>query len=77
MDLLGTLDLLGTIRKDWKLANGKNRRPLLISEDEISAIEEFRWKNRVPSFAEAVRRLIAKGLATENKAEVVGATPAE
>jgi hypothetical protein len=71
------LDLLGTIRKDWKLANGKNRRPLLISEDEISAIEEFRWKNRVPSFAEAVRRLIAKGLATENKAEVVGATPAE
>lgn len=42
-----------------------NRRPLLVSDEEAAAIDEYRWQNRVPSFAEAVRQLIAKGLAAE------------
>ena len=47
------------------MANRKNRLPLLIDDDEVKAIDEYRWRNRVPSFAETVRQLIAKGLEAE------------
>lgn len=43
----------------------QHRLPILLSEQEIDAISEFRWRNRVPSQTEAVRQLIAKGLQAE------------
>lgn len=59
------------------MGNRKNRIPLLVSDGEVNAIDDYRWRNRVPSFAEAVRQLIAKGIeADQQKAETVAAVSA-
>lgn len=49
------------------------RLQLMLSEHELSEIEEFRWRNRVRSQSEAVRQLIKKGLEVDakRKAETV------
>jgi hypothetical protein len=41
------------------------RLPLMVSRGEASAIDAWRYSNRVPSRAEAIRRLIAVGLKIE------------
>ncbi len=41
------------------------RHPLLLSEQESKAIDEYRWEKRLLSFNEAARQLIAKGLQPE------------
>ena len=43
------------------------RLHMMITDDEIEAIESWCYKNRVPSLSEAVRRLIAIGLDAEEK----------
>lgn len=43
----------------------QRRFPLLLSDQEAEAVAEYRWKNRIASQTEAVRQLIAKGLAAE------------
>lgn len=45
------------------LGEGPSERlNMMISKDEIEAINEWRWNNRIPSLSEAVRRLIKAGL---------------
>jgi hypothetical protein len=46
-----------------------HRLPIHLNDEEISAISEFRWRNRVKSQTEAVRQLIAKGLKAEADAK--------
>lgn len=57
----------------------RNRLPLMISDREVAAIDEYRWQERIPSQAEAVRRLIAKGLESEMETapggEIAAKTP--
>ncbi len=43
------------------------RIQLMISNREAQAIEDYRWRNRIQSQAEAIRQLITCGL----KAEIV------
>jgi cytochrome c553 len=44
------------------LATRENRLPIMLSDQEIREISEYRWRNRVKSQTEAARQLIAKGL---------------
>lgn len=39
------------------------RLPLMVTEAELATIDDFRFRGRLPSRAEAVRRLIELGLA--------------
>lgn len=41
------------------------RIQVMISDLDARKLDEYRWRNRVPSQAEAVRQLINKGLAAE------------
>jgi hypothetical protein len=38
------------------------RLPLMVAQSELKAIDEWRYSNRIPSRAEAIRRLIEFGL---------------
>jgi hypothetical protein len=39
------------------------RLQFMLDPDELAAVEDFRFKNRMPSRAEAVRELLKRGLA--------------
>lgn len=54
----------------------KNRLTILLSDEELQEVSEYRWKKRVPSQVEAARQLIDMGLKNE-KAETASAIPAE
>jgi metal-responsive CopG/Arc/MetJ family transcriptional regulator len=43
------------------------RLQLAIPQDELKAIEDFRFRHRMPSRTAAVRELIRRGLATSEK----------
>jgi metal-responsive CopG/Arc/MetJ family transcriptional regulator len=43
---------------------------MMLSPTEVEEIDEYRWKNRVDSRAEAIRQLVAKGLDKTKSAEV-------
>jgi hypothetical protein len=48
-------------------ANGNRgeRLQIMLSGDELSALDDFRFKGRMPSRAAAVRELLKRGLAAE------------
>jgi hypothetical protein len=41
------------------------RLQIMLSEDELTVLDDFRFKKRMPSRAAAVRELIKRGLAAE------------
>jgi hypothetical protein len=41
------------------------RLQIMLTEDELSALDDFRFKARMPSRAAAVRELLKRGLASE------------
>jgi hypothetical protein len=49
------------IRKPHHLARGE-RLQIMLSPDELTAVDDFRFKNRMPSRAAAVRELFRIGL---------------
>jgi hypothetical protein len=54
------------------------RLQLMLSPDELTVIDDFRFKRRMPSRAAAVRELIRRGLAAEGfEAAAFGAKSAE
>lgn len=50
-------------RNDKKLARGE-RLQIMLSPDELTAVDDFRFRNRMPSRAAAVRELFRIGLAS-------------
>jgi hypothetical protein len=53
--------------KGNELARGE-RLQIMLGLDELGALEDFRFKNRMPSRAAAVRELLRRGLAAEGYA---------
>lgn len=45
----------------------RTRMVLQMEANEMKEVDEYRWRNRLPSKTEAVRQLIAKGLEAEAK----------
>lgn len=45
------------------------RLQVILPADEIEAIEDFRYKARMPSLAAAVRELLRRGLALDKEDE--------
>jgi hypothetical protein len=43
------------------------RLPLMVSQSQAEAIDAWRYQNRIPSRAEAIRRLIELGLDATQK----------
>jgi len=41
------------------------RLQVMLSPDELTALDDFRFKNRMPSRAAAVREILRRGLAAE------------
>jgi Ribbon-helix-helix protein, copG family len=39
-----------------------NRVVVLLSDEMLKALDEWRWKNRISSRGEAIRQLVEKGL---------------
>ena len=53
------------------------RLQIMLDEDELVALDDFRFKKRMPSRASAVRELLKRGLASEGFAlATVGAKSA-
>jgi hypothetical protein len=55
--------------------NGSNlsrgeRLQIMLSPDELSAVDDFRFKHRMPSRAAAVRELFRLGLASTGLAQI-------
>lgn len=46
----------------------ENRVPIMMSEEELNAIDDWRFANRVATRSEAIRRLAASGIALHNGA---------
>jgi hypothetical protein len=42
------------------------RLPVLLSEEELAAIDDYRYSNRIPSRAAAIRQLLFRGLEKED-----------
>lgn len=57
------------IRKGRKLARGE-RLQIMLSPEELTAVDDFRFKHRMPSRAAAVRELFRLGLASAGFAQV-------
>jgi hypothetical protein len=52
-------------------ANGRGERlQIMLSADELTVLDDFRFKRRMPSRAAAVRELLRRGLAAEGYAKV-------
>jgi hypothetical protein len=47
------------------------RLQIMLSADELEVVDEFRFKQRIPSRAAAVRELLKRGLAAEGFAAAV------
>ena len=50
------------------MANGANRGErlqIMLSGDELTVLDDFRFKKRMPSRAAAIRELLKRGLAAE------------
>ena len=51
------------------MAEAKRLRPerlqIMLNADELGAVDDFRFKKRMPSRASAVRELLKRGLAAE------------
>jgi hypothetical protein len=50
------------------MANGANRGErlqIMLSGDELTILDDFRYKTRMPSRAAAIRELLKRGLAAE------------
>ena len=55
------------------LARGE-RLQLMLEADELKALDDFRYKNRMPSRAAAIRELLRRGLASDGfAANITGA----
>jgi hypothetical protein len=53
-----------TTTKGNQLARGE-RLQIMLDEDELRSVEDFRYTRRMPSRAAAVRELLKRGLAAE------------
>jgi hypothetical protein len=54
------------------------RLQIMLSPDELTALDDFRFKKRMPSRASAVRELLKRGLAAEGfQAAAYGAKSSE
>ncbi|HEY6700868.1 MAG TPA: hypothetical protein VI137_08635 [Pseudolabrys sp.] len=50
------------------MANGSNRGErlqIMLSGEELTVLDDFRFKKRMPSRAASIRELLKRGLATE------------
>jgi hypothetical protein len=61
---LGTEEVQGAIAVAENRSRGE-RLQILLNEPELVAVENFRFTNRMPSRAAAVRELLRRGLAAE------------
>jgi hypothetical protein len=50
------------------------RLQVFLSADEIAAIDDFRFRSRMPNRAAAVRQLLMRGLASAKKEALIPAT---
>jgi hypothetical protein len=48
-----------------KNTNRGERLQIMLAPDELAALDDFRFKHRMPSRAAAVRELLKRGLASE------------
>jgi hypothetical protein len=56
------------VKLNKKVAGARNMRLVVyLCSDEIAAIEDFRYRARMPSQAAAVRELLRRGLASVSK----------
>ena len=44
------------------MATDKPKVLLILEEDQLKRIDDYRYENRIPARTEAIRRLIEKGL---------------
>ena len=49
------------------------RLQLMLSQEELSALDDFRFKNRMPSRASAIREILRRGLGVGGTAAKSGA----
>ena len=56
-----------------ELSRGE-RLQIMLTEDELRALDDWRFAQRMPSRAAAVRELLRRGLANEGVLEVDGRT---
>lgn len=54
----------------------ENRVPIMMSDDEIQRIDDWRFDNRVATRSEAVRQLCSIGLSARNRELLDGETEA-
>lgn len=52
--------------------NRGERLQIMLTEDELAALDDWRFSKRMPSRAAAVRELLRRGLAAEGYAEIDG-----
>ncbi len=53
-----------------KAANREERLQIMLEHEELRAVDDFRFKYRLPSRAAAVRELLKRGLASEPTGQV-------
>jgi hypothetical protein len=51
-------------KKTKPLRHRSERLQVMLSTDEMAAIEDFQYRARIPSLAAAVRELLRRGLAS-------------
>jgi hypothetical protein len=54
--------------------NREERLQIMLTEDELQALDDFRFRHRMPSRAAAVRHILKQGLATNG---ITAAAPGE
>ena len=58
-------------------ANRGERLQIMLSGDELTVLDDFRFKKRMPSRAAAIRELLKRGLAAEGWAAAAFGTKSE
>lgn len=63
----------GTVQQglamNQKISKRTEKLQIMLSDEEIAAIDDWRFSHRLPSRAAAIRELISRGLHTEEFAE--------
>ena len=60
-----SIKLIVSGRRQMSVRNRAIRLQIMLDDDEVAAVEDWRFKKRMPSRASAVREIIRRGLVAE------------
>jgi metal-responsive CopG/Arc/MetJ family transcriptional regulator len=71
--MLLAMSAIALVEDDMVGRERGERLQIMLSQEELAAVDDFRFKNRMPSRASAIREVLRRGLAVAGASAKAGA----